>query len=559
MTVLFLILVGSLAWMYEQQRTLPEGTFFADLHLEGLNRTEALAVIQTEVDRYRNRVFSITANDLGSYHFKPQELGVEYSAEYSVAEVFSGTSWYNTVLASAIGSEEKKEFTPHYDVHQEFLESTVSGLLTALNNQPVDASIIWSEEQWQVSPEQVGKQLKEGESKKIAESIFSQLPLYEQQVVFEAQYSQLEPSRKAEQISPLHQQLSELNEQEMTLKYQQDEIVLLLKENPDWIQLNQDFSAYEWNQEALKTTIAQLANQYDLEPSQVVLTGVEEVVSEYDGQIYKKAVLEGDFRRGRKLDQEELLTQLNQALNTLLEQQNPSLELKYQTLYSTVSSLVPEYQFPQNLSTGVSSYYLGNHPDRVKNIELSLNPFKGVIIEPGEEMSFNRVTGWVTPSKGYRTTKIISAGKVEEGVGGGVCQSSTTVYRGVLNAGLNVTERRNHTLDVSYYHAYGYGLDATVYTDARSDFKFVNDFPGPIMMNAFIDPATQLAHVEFYGQTDHRTVELTNVPTGNLLLKKWNWKVIWPDREEERQVVSRYQLPKEDEEEEEEEANPLEA
>src|SRR5690606_4719211 len=220
-----------------------------------------------------------------------------------------------------------------------------------------------------------------------------------------------------------------------------------------------------------------------------------------------------------------------------------------------IDSQIEGYAFPQILSTGISSFRYGNHPNRVKNIKLSLESFQGVVVNPGEELSFNRITGWITPAKGYTKTQVIMEGKVEEGVGGGVCQTSTTFYRSLLNAGVQITERRNHTLDIIYYHDYGYGLDATVYTDSRSDLKFINNFPSPILINTYTDDFKKEAFVELYGITDHRVVELTEVHTGNYLLKKWNWKILWPDRVEEKVIQSRYQLPKE----EEKPINPLEA
>ena len=133
-------------------------------------------------------------------------------------------------------------------------------------------------------------------------------------------------------------------------------------------------------------------------------------------------------------------------------------------------------------------------------------------------------------------------------MGGGVCQSSTTVYRGVLNAGLQVTERRNHTLDVVYYHEYGYGLDATVYTDARSDLRFVNDYPTPLLVNAYLDGDKKEAVIEFYGTADGRKVELREKSTTKPLYKEWDWVVTWPDRAEERIIRSQYEPEKELEE-----------
>jgi vancomycin resistance protein YoaR len=205
----------------------------------------------------------------------------------------------------------------------------------------------------------------------------------------------------------------------------------------------------------------------------------------------------------------------------------------------TITSEIEGVSFPDLLSTGKSNFEEGNGADRVKNIDLSLGAFHSVIVPAGESFSMNRTTGWITEDKGYTKTKVIYGGAVGTGVGGGVCQTSTTLYRAVINAGLPVTERRPHTLDVSYYHKYGYGLDAAVYTVARKDFQFVNDTGSPILINTYIAPSDE-AIVEIYGTSDGRTVELKNIPTGIRNYKKWNWFVKWPEKEEKRVIDSIY-------------------
>lgn len=98
-------------------------------------------------------------------------------------------------------------------------------------------------------------------------------------------------------------------------------------------------------------------------------------------------------------------------------------------------------------------------PDRVHNIRLSLQAINNTIVMPGEIFSFNEVVGERTPERGYRNAPIILGEAVVPGVGGGVCQTSTTLYNAVRLAGLEIVERRIHSIAPSYIK---HGMDAAV-------------------------------------------------------------------------------------------------
>ena len=121
-------------------------------------------------------------------------------------------------------------------------------------------------------------------------------------------------------------------------------------------------------------------------------------------------------------------------------------------------------------------------PDRVHNIRLSLQAINNIIVMPGEVFSFNEVVGERTPEAGYRNAPIILGEAVVPGVGGGVCQTSTTLYNAVRLAGLEIVERRIHSIAPSYIK---HGMDAAV-AWPYTDFKFRNDSPLPVIVKAEI-------------------------------------------------------------------------
>lgn len=114
--------------------------------------------------------------------------------------------------------------------------------------------------------------------------------------------------------------------------------------------------------------------------------------------------------------------------------------------------------------------------NRVTNVVLSAKATSDVLLMPGEEFSYNNLTGKRTASNGYKDAPVIINGKLEQDVGGGVCQVSSTLFNSVLYSGLDVTSRRNHSLKSSYVSI---GRDAMV-SDGGSDFRFKNPYSHPV-------------------------------------------------------------------------------
>ena len=122
-----------------------------------------------------------------------------------------------------------------------------------------------------------------------------------------------------------------------------------------------------------------------------------------------------------------------------------------------------------------------SNKSRTNNVRLASQFINGTILNPGDEFSYNGVVGERTVSRGFQTAGAYSNGQVIEDVGGGVCQPSSTLYMAVLRADLEVTERHNHSLTVSYTPL---GEDATV-SWGGPDFKFKNNTDYPVKILAW--------------------------------------------------------------------------
>ncbi len=127
-----------------------------------------------------------------------------------------------------------------------------------------------------------------------------------------------------------------------------------------------------------------------------------------------------------------------------------------------------------------STKYQYSMPERKHNIKLSASKLDGVVIKSGETLSFNKTVGKRTEENGYKVATVIENGVYTGGVGGGVCQTSTTLYNAVLRAGLKVVEVHPHTLSPEYVDA---SFDAMVSSEG-SDFVFKNIYPYPVKISA---------------------------------------------------------------------------
>ncbi len=156
----------------------------------------------------------------------------------------------------------------------------------------------------------------------------------------------------------------------------------------------------------------------------------------------------------------------------------------------------------------VSSYTTsyGGTPGRLHNVQLVAELIDGALIKPGATFSFNGTTGERTAAKGFEEAPVIINGELQNGLGGGVCQVSTTVFNAAFDAGLPIVERTNHALYISHYPQ---GRDATV--DYPSvDLKFRNDTGKWLLIRTFV--GTGSLTVNLYGTTVDRKVEVTTAP-----------------------------------------------
>ena len=187
----------------------------------------------------------------------------------------------------------------------------------------------------------------------------------------------------------------------------------------------------------------------------------------------------------------------------ILEEDKEKYEIPLKITKPSVTTIdLGSEAFPNKLST-YTTRYDGGDKNRSTNLEIACEKINDKIILPGETFSYNKTLGARTTTAGYKTAKVYENGAVVDGIGGGICQISSTLYNAVLKANLEIVERRNHQFITSYVPE---GRDATV-AYGITDFKFKNSRKYAIKIKA--TASNGVATIDIYGIKEDTEYQIT--------------------------------------------------
>ena len=224
---------------------------------------------------------------------------------------------------------------------------------------------------------------------------------------------------------------------------------------------------------------------------------------------------------GRDLNVQASVSYINERLAAGEHQ----MELQFDTLQPEVTDeMTGEDLGITELIEEQWTYFVGSDAARVQNIQTAAAQFHGLLVAPGETFSMADALGNVSLENGYAEALIIYGDQTIQGVGGGVCQVSTTLFRTAFFAGFPIVERHAHAYRVGYYEqeAGGYrnsqwaGFDATVYVPIV-DLKFTNDTEYWLLMETYVYTGSQSILWRFYSTEDGRTVDWETTGPTNIV------------------------------------------
>ena len=247
------------------------------------------------------------------------------------------------------------------------------------------------------------------------------------------------------------------------------------------------------NEEALRFVVEGWANQVSFPAQDARLR--------FDDATSALTVLQPS-RAGQRLNVDLTIESVRRALTT--DERTGTLPI-ISIAPAVDSSRLGELGIRELVASG-TTYFKGSSSTRVYNIEVAADKLIGVVVPPGGVFSFNSAIEAVSGANGFEDSAIIWGDRTAVGVGGGVCQVSTTVFRAALEGGFPFLERHNHGYVVSWYGDPGF--DATIYTP-YVDLRFLNDTDAHLLIQPVVDGVEGVLSFRFYGTRPDRKVEIS--------------------------------------------------
>ncbi len=517
------LIVGSgFAFKYIVDGKVAPGTKVAGLDLSYKDMAEAEELLKFQTNKYLNQEISFNVQG-NTYNYSPKNLGINIDSDQTFAQVSPIDSAKASVFDLVMSEEQ--ELTIDYQVDYLAVFDQLDQDLLLSEKAPQPATIYYKNDGTPAITEGRNGYLLDEE--KFLQDLENSIKNLDSQPI-EVNLIEAKTAVTAADLEPQIDQVIASLDKEIILEdpIYTDDWYINLKDNPEWTNfVTTGKEYYNFLSKEMNATIAESLGQSVPTSNNLVTVKVNpDTFNTYIDQeiapwleletqnvkIYMeddKPVIEGKGKDGRKIERQELMHKIEQALASDVK-----------TFEVPVSIIEPEMEIAQELqdlgiteriSVGHTSFY-GSSANRKYNIELGSSKFNGHLVAPGEEFSFNTTLGPVDYANGYRAELVIKGGNqgTRPEPGGGLCQVSTTVYRAALNAGFPITDRRNHSYKVSYYaQVAGDGLDATIYIGAQ-DLKFVNDTKDHVLFQTFLDKDYEMYVVVYGTNPDGRQIEL---------------------------------------------------
>lgn len=254
---------------------------------------------------------------------------------------------------------------------------------------------------------------------------------------------------------------------------------------------------FEYNDKIIDQILAEIAKDTNKKPVNATIT----MVSSGKFDITNDVI-------GRQLETDKLKSDIKSKIDGVLTEDVISIVAPVKVLKPKISAVALK-----TINTRISGYttnFGSSAAGRATNIGLSTSSINKTLLMPGDVFSFNGVVGERTASRGYQTAGVIIGDKLEQGLGGGICQVSSTLYNAILGTEIVSVERIHHTISSGYIPK---GQDATV-DYGNLDYKFKNTFKYPIYIEGFVSNRNLYFNIYSNSTLTIRTYEIINEVLG---------------------------------------------
>jgi len=508
-----LAVVGLLVILYLIYSLLFLGRVYPNVHVgdtqySGLKQPEVEARLRTVVAASLAEPLTLTFKDK-NYTVSAKDANWQPDVAGTVKKVYGvgrDDVWYRSFLAQITAPVYSRRQMIEANYDENYLKTTIAAVAEAVDQPAVNAHAEYQDDQLVITKEQTGEVI---DREKVIQAVLNRWSSGSRAPITLVREKQ-KPTVYIANETELKDQANTLANQRLTLKWPTGEKTLTQKEMYrliDFAGEDEDGSSRtvtplvaKFTDRKTKEFVQALATETIDQPAEEPKLGIK------DG----KLVILTSSAEGRVVDVEQSTASILSSLH------NPETE---------VAELTLKVQQPQiredNLDTlGIKEMigrgetnFTGSPTNRRINIANGVRLLQSTLVKPGAEFSTVKTLGAVDGSTGFLPELVIKDNRTTPEFGGGLCQVSTTLFRSVLQAGLKVTERQNHSYRVSYYEP-PIGLDATIYLP-RPDFKFLNDTGNHILVQGQVIGNRVI--FELWGTKDGRTATVTDPVVSNIL------------------------------------------
>jgi len=500
---LFLVLLAGYARSYDQKVLL--NTYLFGQAIAGKNRPAISEILVARENDSRGKSIHLKYEDR-DFDNTLENLGWDLDEEATTQKIFDyghSQNGFANIASSFRSIFLKKRFKIVYSVNERLVEDWLSSINTEVAKTKTEANVIVRDGQAKVINPEGGTKINQPQIKADLDRAF----LLESENDIYLNLVDDVPIISAEQAASLANEAMEKSQDTIALRGPGGSISLYPNTLGAMIELKAEMTEGGYfkepelkrvyvslNNAKVRSHLESNANYLNIEPVDARFTisggSVALLRPSVDGEAIK------------------INESTDQIVATFEGGQEKEIALPYETQEPAIraQSAGDIEQFGIKELIGRATTDFSNSPDnRVHNISNGVKYISGALVKPGDEFSTIKKLGKIDQDSGYLPELVIKEDETVPEFGGGLCQVSTTLFRAAMNAGLNITERQNHSYRVSYYEP-PVGMDATIYSP-KPDLRFLNNTDNAILIYGYVSGRT--ITFEIYGTDDGREVEIT--------------------------------------------------
>ncbi len=478
---------------YYADKIIP-GVRVAQVNLGGKTIEEAAQLLEEPLKQERVLTLRNTEKD-AAYEIRPDDIELEYDLLHTIANAFlvgRSRNFLKDLLAKTAGLLGHTQIPAAYTINNDLLEKKLSQIkgYTDIPAQNAKYYLHEEDDSLQIKEDTPGRKTDSETLKNVVLTSLENLDYTTKDLPIKPYQAEV----SGRDLVELKSKVEPLVQTSMKIIYKEEFWTLTPEEKLDFfaaqkdgteLTLGVDKKAIQMYQESLEGEVNVLPRGAVTEESP-------------EGEVLKFEITE----KGLEIDGDKFVADFGEAI--LGNKETVTIATKE----TDSDTDLGKYGIRALLGRGESNY-TGSSASRAANLNLAAQRASGVLVPPEGTYSLSKAIGPINAGTGFNQAWVISNGRTVLGSGGGVCQTSTTLFRATLNSGLPIVERHAHAYRVSYYeNDQPVGFDAAIYQPTL-DLKFKNDTENYVLVQAeFLKEENKLAF-RIYGTPDGREITIT--------------------------------------------------